>query len=484
MPKISELIELTQISDDDVLVINALVDGVNTTLKIKKSVLVNGLAKQTDLNSTNSKVTTLEGDLSTTNGKVATLEQGLESANGQISSLKTEVDNTKSALETTNTNLGLAEDRITVLENKAGDFSDVRISDSYYGEVATWQDGNPSSEDRLYRFVTIVGNNREIGIANSTSQIVGTSNLIDNVGFLGNYIEGVESDTSKAIVSILGCSYVKTNDNTIVANDRVMSDDNGYAVKSSNNLGYRVLKVVERGLLEIVVSPNTDLIQRVKAHDDEQDENFKNYYNKTEVNNLLDNIDITGMVKQEEGGTVEEVVTPTNADTLGGKLTANNVVFYEEEIVNEVGQVVLRNADLLENHPASYFATSEDLNNAIANSGLKMDLLWANASPSSEFVPQTISLDLSNYKFVYINFLRLAPLEPVYNTSKLSKINLNNEDNYDMTLMYYGTEHGYIFRHFKTTNNGIDFAQGTIGTPLPSNINNNAMVPYQIYGVK
>lgn len=369
MPKISELIELTQISDDDVLVINALVDGVNTTLKTKKSVLVNGLAKQTDLNSTNSKVTKLESDLNTTNGKVATLEQGLESANGQISSLKTEVDNTKSALETTNTNLGLAEDRITVLENKAGDFSDVKISDSYYGEVCTWQDGNPSSEDRLYRFVTIVGDNHEIGIANSTSQIVGTSNLIDNVGFLGNYTEGIESDTLKAIVSILGCSYVKTNDSTIVVNDRVMSDDNGYAIKSTNALGYRVLKVVEVGLLEIAVSPNTDLIQRVKAHDDEQDEKFNNYYNKTEVNDLLDNIDVAGMVKQEEGGTAEEVVTPTNADTLGGKLTANNVVFYEEEKVDEVGQVVLRNADLLDNHPASYFATSDELNTAIANSG-------------------------------------------------------------------------------------------------------------------
>lgn len=175
MPKISELTELTQISDDDVLVINALVNGVNTTLKIKKSVLVNGLAKQVDLDSTNvsvananteiensknrinaletsqgetdievadikanleitnAKVTDLENGLRTTNGKVATLEnglnatngrvialeQGLENANGQILSLETEVNNTKSALETTNTNLSLAEDRITALENES-----------------------------------------------------------------------------------------------------------------------------------------------------------------------------------------------------------------------------------------------------------------------------------------------------------------------------------------------------------------------------
>lgn len=149
-------------------------------------------------------------------------------------------------------------------------------SGSDYGEVGTWEDGNPSSENRLYRFVTIVGENREIAIADSTSQIVGTSNLMENVGFLGNYTTGAENDTSKVIVSILGCSYVKSYDDTIVANDRVMSDDNGYAIKSTNNLGYRVLKVVEDGLLEIVVSPNTDMIQRIRTDVAELQNNINN----------------------------------------------------------------------------------------------------------------------------------------------------------------------------------------------------------------
>ena len=57
MPKISDLNELNQISDDDVLVINALVDGKNTTLKIKRSVLLNGLAKQSSLDITNTNIT-------------------------------------------------------------------------------------------------------------------------------------------------------------------------------------------------------------------------------------------------------------------------------------------------------------------------------------------------------------------------------------------------------------------------------------------
>lgn len=137
-------------------------------------------------------------------------------------------------------------------------------SGSDYGEVALWADDNPSGEDRLYRFVTIVGDNREIALADSSSQIVGTSNIKENVGFLGNYTNGAENDPTKAIVSILGVSFVKTNDSSIVANDRVMSDDHGYAVKSSNNLGYRVLANNDN-LLEIVVSPNTDMIQRIRT---------------------------------------------------------------------------------------------------------------------------------------------------------------------------------------------------------------------------
>ena len=78
MPKISDLNELNQISDDDVLVINALVDGKNTTLKIKRSVLLNGLAKQSSLDITNTNITN-------TNKRVSVLEElGLVKKNGVL----------------------------------------------------------------------------------------------------------------------------------------------------------------------------------------------------------------------------------------------------------------------------------------------------------------------------------------------------------------------------------------------------------------
>ena len=78
MPKISDLNELNQISDDDVLVINALVDGKNTTLKIKRSVLMSDLAKQTSLDSTNASMSSIAN-------REATLEElGFVKKNGVL----------------------------------------------------------------------------------------------------------------------------------------------------------------------------------------------------------------------------------------------------------------------------------------------------------------------------------------------------------------------------------------------------------------
>lgn len=132
-----------------------------------------------------------------------------------------------------------------------------------YAEVASWNDGNPNKEDRLHRFVTLKASGRKIGIANSTDQIVGV--ISSHAAFIGNAKDYEPTDTTKAIVGIIGVVSVKTNDDTIQVNDRVMSDDNGYAVKSANNCGYRVLEVLSEGLLEIVISPNTDMIQRIKT---------------------------------------------------------------------------------------------------------------------------------------------------------------------------------------------------------------------------
>lgn len=159
------------------------------------------------------------------------------------------------------------------------------IPDTYYAngadyaEVGEWYDGNPGEEDRLYRFVTLKADGRKIAIASSTDQIAGVTNT--KAAFVGNAAGYDSNDSKKNIIGIIGVVPVRTNDTSIKANDRVMSDDNGYAVKSTNNLGYRVLKVLEPGLLEIVVSVNTDMIQRIKTDMDEVEKTLTSVKSKS-----------------------------------------------------------------------------------------------------------------------------------------------------------------------------------------------------------
>lgn len=160
-----------------------------------------------------------------------------------------------------------------------------------YAEVAQWFDNNPNKENRLHRFVTLKTTGRKIAIANSTDQIVGVTTT--KAAFVGNAKDYEEEDPTKSIVGIVGVVQVKTNDSTIKANDRVMSDDKGYAVKSSNNCGYRVLEVLKNNLLEIVVSPNTDMIQRIKT-------------------------DVVKVENQIKGMTIESNIKPNNIDMFDG----------------------------------------------------------------------------------------------------------------------------------------------------------------------
>lgn len=245
-----------------------------------------------------------------------------------------------------------------VRPNYIGEIPETVISNgSDFGEVASWGDNNPNNEDRLYRFVSIsdeVG--QEVELATSTSQIAGVTNLKENVGFLSNYNFGDENDSTKCIVSILGVAPVKTTDNSIEVNDRVMSDDNGYAIKSTNNCGYRVLEILENGLLNIAVSPNTDMIQRIKTdveslkNDKADKKTLEDYVKNTDYATSIKSGVIKGtgafsFVVDAEGqpklnildydtynkyslnnfiskGTLENVITGKNLETANNKVTS------------------------------------------------------------------------------------------------------------------------------------------------------------------
>lgn len=114
-----------------------------------------------------------------------------------------------------------------------------------------------------------------------------------------------------------------------------------------------------------------------------------NFVTSENLNEAVNNL--TMQITTESGERIEA------DDTLQNNITA-------EAISREQADTTLQN-----NINAETTARQEAISNLeelIGASGLQMDLLWTNASPTSEFVPQTISLDLSNYKFVYIECKR------------------------------------------------------------------------------
>ena len=104
-----------------------------------------------------------------------------------------------------------------------------------------------------------------------------------------------------------------------------------------------------------------------------------------------------------------------------------------------------------------------------------MDLLWTNASPTSEFASQTIELDLSEYKlFLFI----------IYTDTDNNLISMDillKGFNIRSTISHYSTKDPIIYaRSINITDNNITIGDASVNT----GINNIGYIPYQIYGVK
>lgn len=109
------------------------------------------------------------------------------------------------------------------------------------------------------------------------------------------------------------------------------------------------------------------------------------------------------------------------------------------------------------------------------------DLLWTNASPSSSFAGQTVSLDLSDYKFVAIRFFEAGSayggmdIASKGTRSVFSRASVSGEL---VTMRTYG-------RYFNATDAGVVFYEAYRTDSTGSAIQDNSMaVPYQIYGVR
>ena len=110
----------------------------------------------------------------------------------------------------------------------------------------------------------------------------------------------------------------------------------------------------------------------------------------------------------------------------------------------------------------------------------KMDLLWTNASPSSSFAEQTISIDLSSYSAVVVETVHDEDGAPY-------GFNFICEKNRQTTLTTFSMRVTFRVRRrgCTVTDAGISFLDAYDSASWENNSKlNNVAVPFKIYGIK
>lgn len=111
---------------------------------------------------------------------------------------------------------------------------------------------------------------------------------------------------------------------------------------------------------------------------------------------------------------------------------------------------------------------------------ISMSLLWTNASPSSSFAAQTISLDLSDYDLILIVY-NIAGTIGKYTSAIYEKAVTNNV----MSGYYHYADNTTVFQHFERkfyiSDSSIKFEKAYLQGTEEQNF---AAIPYKIYGIK
>ena len=119
------------------------------------------------------------------------------------------------------------------------------------------------------------------------------------------------------------------------------------------------------------------------------------------------------------------------------------------------------------------------------NSFAKVDLLWTNANIEAEFVPQTISLDLSSYKYVIIRF-DVGIFSGGYSGLHVFNLFFNSVSRTCSSCVNISTvaNSNIIYREIMSiSDSSIYFGHGKENA-IDGVSNNNIMKPLMIYGVK
>lgn len=102
-------------------------------------------------------------------------------------------------------------------------------------------------------------------------------------------------------------------------------------------------------------------------------------------------------------------------------------------------------------------------------------LLWTNASPTSNFAAQTVTLDLSEYSFVLVLFRHSTSADVTATLSGMTNVGGSAR------LLTGSAETNRIgIRTARAETDGVVFSSCTFNNAT----NNGIIIPYQIWGVK
>ena len=182
--------------------------------------------------------------------------------------------------------------------------------------------------------------------------------------------------------------------------------------------------------------------------------------------------DVSTMKASVEGTKTE--VEGLKEETAGLLNTKADKTYVDGELAKKVNYTdALSYTDIMNSSDLSGKVASAEALKHIAT----LDLIWANASPSSEFAGQTLNIDLSAYKIIYITLVgnKVSP-----NESYTMFIVDKNKGH--MAIGWYGAK--YSERLIRISNSTIVFGDAKYISSPTSATDNGYLVPFKIYGVK
>ena len=153
-----------------------------------------------------------------------------------------------------------------LIDSKADINSNGTISSllSNYAEVAKWSDDNTSNEDRVGYFVTVDNG----GIKKSTEESITIGVSVAKPGFTTNANEDMYDDNGELLPKynyIVSNGFVTVIDNgECVVNERCMSNNDGIAVPSTNDMGYYIAGRVDAAHIIILMDSQVDSLIKLQ----------------------------------------------------------------------------------------------------------------------------------------------------------------------------------------------------------------------------